>query len=246
MAERIGLHSVRLIGKLQERAARAVPAAVQEYRHGRWLRYNDSKTTWWAGTALMRDREQAAALAPRIAVAEDFYAAHHAPTRFQVCPACPPDLDEALARRRYQRGGVMSLEVATTANVVRRLLAPSLRVDLTTEPDAEWFGLLMATQGHDADPAPEWRLLQRVARPSAYATAFISGRPVAVGRAVADAGWAGVFSMATLPDARRQGATSAVLATLCTTAVRLYRRAGFDQACAYHYRTAVTWTTAGS
>lgn len=47
-----------------------------------------------------------------------------------------------------------------------------------------------------------------------------------VGRAVADTGWTGVFGMATLPDARRHG----------VAAVRLYRRAGFGEACAYHYR----------
>lgn len=258
MSQRIELQSVRQIRELQERAARAVPAAVQENRDGCWLRYTDSTTTWWAGAVLMHGRQQVRDLAPRIAVAENFYAAHGAPTRFQVCPACPPDLDDALSLRRYQWRGVVSLQVATPRAIARHLSAPSLRVDLKEYPDVEWFHLLMAAQGSDADPAPEWRLLQRVDRPSAYATALISGRPVAVGRAVADTGWAGVFGMATLPDARHQGAARAVLATLAdwasshgsvhmylqvthnsTAALRLYRRAGFEEACAYHYRTAV-------
>jgi GNAT superfamily N-acetyltransferase len=258
MPQRIELHSVRQIGELQERAARAVPATVQENRGGCWLRYTDSTTTWWAGAVLMHGREQVRDLAPRIAVAEDFYAAHGALARFQVCPACPPDLDDALSLRRYQWDSVVSLQLATPRHVSRHLSAPSLRVDLKEYPDAEWFRLLMAAQGPDADPTPEWRLLQRVDRPSAYATALISGHPVAVGRAVADTGWTGVFGMATLPDARQQGAASAVLATLAdwagsqgsahmylqvthnsTAALRLYRRAGFEEACAYHYRTAV-------
>jgi len=57
----------------------------------------------------------------------------------------------------------------------------------------------MSVQAPDADPTPEWSLLRRVDRPSGYVTAFTSGRPVAIGRAVADTGWAGVLGMATLP-----------------------------------------------
>jgi N-acetylglutamate synthase len=262
MSQGFERHDVRLVAALQERAARAVPAAEQECRDGCWLRHTDSTTTWWAGAALVHGGEQAGDpggdLTPVIALAEDFYAARHAPARFQVCPACPPGLDPALSRRGYARAGSMSLQVATPARVARRLPAPSLRVDVEERLDAEWFHLLMAAQGPEADPEPEWRLLRRVDRPSAYATARVAGRPVAVGRAVADTGRAGVFAMATLPDARRQGAAAAVLAGLAdwaagrgcdqmylqvthdsAAAVRLYRRAGFEEACAYHYRVAV-------
>jgi GNAT superfamily N-acetyltransferase len=256
--ERIEPPGVRQqIRELQERAARAVPAAVQEIRNGCWLRYTDCTTTWWAGAVLMHGGQQVRDLAPRIAAAEDFYAAHGVPAQFQICPGCPPDLDDALSLRRYRWGSVVSLQVALASHITRRLSAPPLQVDLTEHPDPEWFDLLMRAQGLDADPA-EWRLLLRVDRPSAYATAVISGRPVAVGRAVADAGWAGVFGMATLPDARDHGAGSAVLATLAgwaggqgaphmylqvthdsTSALRLYQRAGFEEACTYHYRTAL-------
>jgi ribosomal protein S18 acetylase RimI-like enzyme len=115
----------------------------------------------------------------------------------------------------------------------------------------------MAVQEAEADPAPEWRMLQVVDRPSAYVTVFRSGRPLAVGRAVADSGWVGVFGMATLPEARGQGAARAVLASLASwassrglsrmylqvehdngAALHLYRRAGFQELAAYHYRTA--------
>jgi ribosomal protein S18 acetylase RimI-like enzyme len=80
---------------------------------------------------------------------------------------------------------------------------------------------------------------------------------VAVGRAVADAGWAGVFGMATLPQARSRGAGRDVLATLAgwagaheadsmylqverdnIPALRLYERTGFREMCGFHYRTA--------
>jgi GNAT superfamily N-acetyltransferase len=194
-----------------------------------------------------------------IAVAEDFYAAHSALARFQVCPGCPPDLDDALSLRSYEWGDVVSLQVASRSRVTRYHSAPALRVDCKDRLDAEWFRLLMAaSQIPDADQAPEWQLLQRVDRPSAYVTAFVSGRPVAVARAVADRGWAGVFNMATLPDARRRGAGRAILARLAdwassqgcahmylqvtrdsTAALRFYRRAGFEKLCLYHYRISV-------
>ncbi|HEY9470681.1 MAG TPA: GNAT family N-acetyltransferase [Propionibacteriaceae bacterium] len=248
---------VRQIGELQERAARALPAAAQQNVDGCWLRYTDSKGTWWAGAVLMHGRVPSRQLAERIAVAEDFYLIHGEPARFQVCPACPPDLDDTLMRRRYRLESVVSLLVINAAQLAGRPLAPSLRVELKEQADAEWFQLFISALAPGVDPAPERRLLQRVEGRSAYATVSVSGYPIAVGRAVADTGWVGVFSMATLPDARRRGAGGAVLAALAdwavsqgfsrlylqveqnnTAALRLYRRAGFEKACRYHYRIA--------
>jgi ribosomal protein S18 acetylase RimI-like enzyme len=253
----IGPHSVAQIAELQERAARAVPAAAQARRNGCWLRHTDSTIMWWAGATLMHGRAPVRDLVSSIAAAEDFYAAHGERARFQVCPACPPDLDSALAHRGYEWGDAVSLQVAASEHVAHHPPAPSLRVDVNDEPDTAWFQLLMRAHETDADPAPEWRLIQRIDRPSAYVTAFISGRSAALGRAVADTGWAGVFDMATMPDARRRGAARAVLAALADWAVSqrcphmylqvqcnnpgalgLYRRAGFEESCTYHYRTA--------
>lgn len=258
MPQRTGLGSVQLIGELQERAARAVPAAVEESRGACWLRYTDSMATWWAGAALMHGPTQSPELATQIAAAEHFYAEYGELARFQDCPACPPTLDDALRRRRYALESVAFLLVASTEEIMSRWLPQSLRVDLKPELDAEWLALLMAAQAHDVDPAPEWRLLQRVNDPSAYATIYLSGRRIAVGRAVADSGCVGVFNMATLPDARRQGGAGTVLAAFAdwanrqgcsqmylqveqdnTAALKLYERAGFKKVCTYHYRGAV-------
>jgi N-acetylglutamate synthase len=239
---------------------------MQEIRDTCWLRQTDCTTTWWAGAALVHGVVGDHDLTTTIAVAEDFYAAHGSPARFQVCPACPAGLDAALSRRRYARSGDVSLQVATTGRVAQLAAPPGsatrLRVEVAEHLDEEWFRLLMAAQEPTGDPAPEWRLLQRVDQHSAYATATVAGRPVAVGRAVADTGWAGVFSMATLPDARRLGAGRAVLTALAdwaslagadrmylqvtdesSAAVRLYRRAGFSVAGTYHYRDRRTVTS---
>ena len=256
MSHQMPLQSARQIGEIQHRAARAVPAAAQDYREGCWLRYGDSEATWWAGAVLMHGSRQSPGLRTSIATAEDFYAARRAPARFQVCPACPADLDEELSRRRYAVKSVISLQVATAECMAAQPSAPSLQVDISEELTDEWFQLmLMAGHGQVADPAPEWRLQQRVNALSAYATASISGQQVAAGRAVADTGWVGMFNMTTLPHARRRGAASAVLAALAdwaisqgcpqmylqverdnTAALRLYRHAGFEELCTYHYR----------
>ena len=98
-------------------------------------------------------------------------------------------------------------------------------------------------------------MLDRVTQPSAYAGVVVAGQLVAVGRATADNGWAGIFGMATLPPARGRGAAAAVLATLAEWAAsrgadhvylqvepdnrpawRLYERLGFTDLCRYHYR----------
>jgi GNAT superfamily N-acetyltransferase len=100
-------------------------------------------------------------------------------------------------------------------------------------------------------------MLRRVNRPSAYASVLTGSDVVAVGRAVTDTGWAGVFGMATLPHARGTGAARHVLAALARWAAthgaahlylqvecdniaarRLYEHAGFRELCRYHYRTA--------
>jgi GNAT superfamily N-acetyltransferase len=84
------------------------------------------------------------------------------------------------------------------------------------------------------------------------ARALIGDDVVAVGRAVADTGWAGVFGMATLPPARGKGAARAVPAALAdwagadeadrmylqverdnTPVRRLYERTGFTELCGY-------------
>lgn len=253
--ERPATAPLSLVRGLQERAARAVPAVDQTILDGCWLRSTDSATTWWAGASLLHGDRAEADLPRAVDEAERFYTDRGAPALFQVCPACPPGLDIELARRGYVRRGVMSLLVADSSKVAQTATALSLHVDVTETLNDRWFAHLLTAQGMDADAEAEWRLLRGVEHPSGYATAFVADRAVAVGRAVRERDWAGLFSMATVEEARRQGAGRAVLAALAawaadqdagrlylqvteasTAAVGLYRRAGFEQACTYHYR----------
>jgi ribosomal protein S18 acetylase RimI-like enzyme len=243
-----------LLRGLQERAARAQPAERVERRGGWWLRLAPSRS-WWIGTA-MPHGTATRGLGPRIAGVEAWYAGHGVPARFQVTPAaCPEGLDVALAERGYARHDPISLQVATAARVLDQAPPEGPPVELARLPTPAWLDALTAVDG--GDPAAERASLARVEQPSVYASARVGDDVVAVGRAVADTGWVGVFGVATLPQARGRGAARAVLAALAgwagtqgadrlylqvecdnAPALRLYERAGFAGVCTYHYRSA--------
>jgi GNAT superfamily N-acetyltransferase len=243
------------IAALQERAARAIPGKVSKRIAGCFLRYSDAPTSWWSGTVLMHGDPEGRSLAGRIAAVEGFYRSYESVTRFQVCPACPPELDAALAERGYCVDRVVTLQAAHADHVAAATVGPGIEVTLDRSPSRAWFDLLMSVHGLPRDTDPEWQIFERVDRPTAYATARLNGRPVAVGRASEDTDWVGIFNMATLPEARGRGAAASILAALARwarprgnprmylqvsvgadSAMRLYERVGFQVLCGYHYR----------
>jgi hypothetical protein len=131
---------------------------------------------------------------------EEFYAEHGTVARFQMTPGvCPPSLDGLLASRGYRLESPVSLQASSPALVP----AGPLPVSLEDRPTSAWFDAWYTMHGGDA--VAERALLSRVALPSAYARVVVDSRVVAVGRAVLDTGWAGLFGMATLPAARGRG-----------------------------------------
>jgi N-acetylglutamate synthase len=249
-----------LARQLLEHAALAFPPASSRRLDGWWLRHT-SGSAWWASSVLPHaviDEAPPAALTERIRVVERFYAGHGAASRFQISPAaCPADLDEVLAARGYGLDSPMSLRSAPTARVLDAVSTAAHEARLDDRPTDAWWAAWWAVHGTGAGPATDRALLHRIDRPSAYATVSTGGDVVAVGRAIADAGWAGIFAMATLPHARGRGAAARVLTALAgwaagrgagdvylqvsrenEAALRLYGRAGFTEVCAYHYRTA--------
>jgi ribosomal protein S18 acetylase RimI-like enzyme len=221
------------------------------------LRYDES-AAWWVSSVMPHRVGTTGDLPARIGLVEEFYRRHGQPARFQISPAVQPvDLDDLLAGRGYRRESPMSLQTAATEAVIQRLPAAGPQVHVDDHPTEDWFQVWYATHGAGGDPVPERRMLYRVGSPVGYGYAMSGGAVVAVGRAVADTGWAGVFGMATLPAARGRGAGRSVLAALArwaadhraahlylqvengnTAARGLYGGAGFGELCRYHYRTA--------
>lgn len=249
--------TAEMVRELQEKAARALPAADVKHVGGWWLRHSTS-CAWWVRTVLPHADAGPEELVRRVVGAERFYAGHGTAARFQTSPpACPKGLDMLLADRGYRPESAMSLQVAATTCVMARAPRDPLRVRLDDDPTRAWFEVWHAVHGPGGDGRAEWTMLDRVEQPSAYASAMIGNGVVAVGRVVADDGWAGLFGMATLPHARGRGAGRRVLAALAACAgahgadrlylqvecdnrpaLRLYEGAGFGEVCRYHYRAA--------
>ncbi|WBB68030.1 GNAT family N-acetyltransferase [Micromonospora sp. WMMD812] len=248
--------SSELVRALQERAARAQPAAYVEEVGGWWLRHFP-QGSWWLGSVLPHGAVTADRLPERVVAAEDFYARRRAVARFQITPgACPAGLDALLAERGYRRHSAMSLQVAPTARVVAQPPASTVRVRVDDRPTKAWWDAWHAVRREGSDAGPERGMLARVPGDSAYVRAAIGDEVVASGRAVADTGWVGVFGLATIPAARGQGAARGMLAALAgwadarraagmylqverdnAAALRLYARTGFHELAGYHYRS---------
>jgi GNAT superfamily N-acetyltransferase len=163
-------------------------------------------------------------------------------------------LDAELAARGYRWESPISLLHKSGDGPVPARPAPGLRVRVSSELDADWLKVLRQVDPL-ADVEHEARLLRGVGPPSAYVTVRAGAEPVAVGRAVAENGWTGVFSMATAPPARRLGAARLVLSAINgwaqkqgasrlylqveasnSTAAHLYESFGFAPLATYHYR----------
>jgi N-acetylglutamate synthase len=264
-----------LVRGLQERTTRGFPATYTRDVDG-WLLRAAPDCAWWVGTTLAHRVVRPGGLLRRVVEAEEFYAGHGAVPRFQVSPGVSPHaLDAVLAERGYRRQSPMSIQVASTARVRQltsaapvRQPAPAapvpqlastgeLRLRVDDRPTRAWFDGWCAITGRSNGSQPEWDLLARVAPPAAYVSALGGDGVIAVGRAVAETGWAGVFGMGTLPEARGKGAARAVLGALADWAAthgadhmylqveranlparRLYERTGFSDMCGYHYREA--------
>jgi ribosomal protein S18 acetylase RimI-like enzyme len=193
-------------------------------------------------------------LQQRIDRVEVWYAAHRLAPTFQITDRSRPEgLDAALAKRGYAIDAPVSIQIARADDVLARGASDDALVTRTWSD--EWFEI-SALRGRFATVADTYRgLLERIGTSARFALARIDGQPAAVGLGVAGAGWMGVFSMLTLPSARRRGAARAVLGALAATArqegidalylqversnaaaMALYAAASFRELYGYHYR----------
>jgi ribosomal protein S18 acetylase RimI-like enzyme len=222
----------------------------------------------WPGAA---ERHDAAPLLARVEDVEGWYAARGVPAMFQLDPARHPELDAFLAARGYAIDAPVSVQVADARNVLgadttRRGAPGAAPSNVTSNAVSATVSRVLtdawleisARRGRFARMEATYRkLLDRIGERARYALVEIDGRPAAVGMGVIDGPWLGVFSMLTVPEARRRGGARTALAGLAAEALscgvpelyllverdnaparELYDRASFRELGGYHYRVA--------
>ncbi|MEV7965613.1 GNAT family N-acetyltransferase [Sphaerisporangium sp. NPDC088356] len=234
---------------LDDLVHRAWPAPCQESLDGWVLRYADGVTKransvlpW----ATPDDLDNA------VDAAEKFYAERGLPCVFSMGPRATPGLDEMLAARGYR---LVDETVSMVAPMIGKPATAAHDVKIAGHPAEAWLAAWWAVDGRfgqDGLAAAE-RIVRGV--PASYAAVERDGAPVAVGRSVLRGGTLGIYCMATLPHARRQGLGRAVLRALLAhgrargasqaylvvvasnhAARAMYASEGFTPSAGYHYR----------
>jgi ribosomal protein S18 acetylase RimI-like enzyme len=251
---------VRLVEQL---AANSWPAGMTQLVDGWLFRVTPGIRRRRSNSALPLFAAPGPAASHRTTVdrVEAFYRRHGQAAWVQVSPTeLHTGLDEELARRGYER--VVPIDVML-APIDRTLAgtaaAPGLTVRADPAVSAGWLAAQLRVEPRPAAAqAAEARwVLGRICPPAVFLTALSGGTPVGVCLLAAERGWAGVFSMATHPDARRRGVAATLLRRGAQWAARqgarslylqvdtdnepalgLYARAGFRRAYGYHYRAA--------
>ena len=143
--------------------------------------------------------------------------------------------------------------------LARTQQSDTLAATVSDHPSPEWFAAY-----NQAESLPEAvakvrdRIVALIAPPVAASCVRLDGKPVAVGLAVAERDWVGIFDMATLTEHRRMGYAQMILRGLAAWAhgngaVRMYLQVMEDNVAArilyprpvsphyyrYHYRTQV-------
>ncbi|HLZ28532.1 MAG TPA: GNAT family N-acetyltransferase [Chloroflexota bacterium] len=191
-------------------------------------------------------------LADKIAACEASYAARGQQTVFKLTDS-DLELDATLERLGYASAGTTSVQIADLS----RLDSPvDGSVVLRSSLEADWqadFNRLSAIP--DRFRATMQRMLRNIAPAHAFASISVGGQSVALGLAVAERGYVGLFDIVVDATVRNQGlgrrivtrllqwgrdhnATRAHLAVVLDNApaLHLYAQLGFTEAYRYWYR----------
>ena len=237
---------------LEELAARAWPALETERGDGWLLRRTPSVRRRRLNSALPLGSDHAT-----IGEVERFYRDRAMTPRVQVAPAEELGaLDAALHERGWRADGPTDILVAAVDDVPA---AVSAEVAVSTRPavDRSWLDAWIAAEGRPDAHETYAHVLRRVPSPAGFAVAHLEGLPAAVGLAVCERGWSGVFCMAVDPAARRRGVARALLRALAdwsreqgadgiylqvecdnAPAQALYASMAFTRSHGYHFRIA--------
>jgi len=190
-------------------------------------------------------------LEEKVAAAESFYRQRGlAPTFKLTAAARPGGLEAFLAGRGYR---IDAPVLILTRSLEARHESPP---PLPGHPSAEWLAANAAVPSHyGAAPEAFLALLGRIGPPAVFSAVEEEGEAAAMGMAVADGEWVGLFEIGTRPGCRRRGLARGVVETLLAwgaghgagaaylqvmesnaPARALYSGLGFGEAYRYWYR----------
>jgi GNAT superfamily N-acetyltransferase len=246
------------ISQLEELAMNAWPAEVIQMVEGWRLRFTEGVSRR-ANSAWSNQPTGSTPLSDRLDQVEAFYRARGTSSCFHVSPLSPTNLDPVLAERGYSENGNTDVQSASVEEVLTGTsptpaTGKDWKIELHPAPTASWEQVTWPSR--DLRPEVRREILARIGPPKVCALAREQGRPVAAGLGVCERGHIGIFSMRTLESARGRGLAGAVLHSLVSwgretgariaylqvekdnpPAQRVYARAGFQSAYAYHYRS---------
>lgn len=231
---------------MERAAVRSWPAFETEEIDGwlaRWasggsVRANSAAALDWTGSDVHAS----------IARVTEFYRRRQAMPRFTVAEASTPaGLDDVLAAAGWRKRGehvTMAKDIGSGA-----VRGSTIAVHLDERPGTAWQAVYL--QGLSLDRRPvALRLVEGVPGPRRFFSAVRDGAVIASGMSVVDGQFASVQCMATLPEARRTGAATAVLAAIegwaeSHGARRLYLQTDADNAPAIGAYTRYGFAVAG-
>jgi ribosomal protein S18 acetylase RimI-like enzyme len=185
---------------------------------------------------------------------EQWYRARKQDVVFKMTPlALPKELDKVLSLRGYREEAVTSVQIADLGQIN----APEDKnITLTHTVSDAWLDLFCRLRGLDRQSMSIMRqIISRITPAAAFATLHVDGGAAAMGLAVAERGYVGLFDITTHPDVRNrglgqqlilhllhwgktQGATHGYLQVMTDNppALRLYEKLGYSEVYQYWYR----------
>lgn len=202
-----------MIPQIETLAANALPASVVEFCDGWRLRYSYGVTRRANSVLAEKHVEH---LERKLRAVVDFYTRFNSKPRFQLCPASEPlELNQRLLDSGYTK--IPGAKVQTLELNNYKVQTDITKVQLLSKPNDAWFSVYRAVE--KAEPQKEkvrtW-MLEHIQSNSAFALLYLDDEPAAVGLGVVEAGYVGIFNMATLEPFRGRGGASTILSALAT------------------------------